>query len=173
MTAHLTAAMLCGLDACSDQVAIFASAFPDGLTMPTEDAAIAALAAKVAALRLDVGWAAEELLSPAASLAYDKARVPASRAYNKARAPARRAYDKATAPARIAYAEATDAALRAYAEATDAAYRAYCEAIAPASRTLDAATAPARLAYAEACAVALLRAGRDHGWRELTTTTEE
>jgi len=107
MTTHLTAAMLRDLDACSDQVAIFDAAFPDGLTMPTDDGAIAALAAKVAALRLDVGWAAEALLSPVAYGAYDEA------------------------------------------------------------------TAPARLAYDEATAAALLRAGRDHGWRDFTTTTKE
>jgi len=153
MTPHLTAAMLRGLDACSDQVAIFAAAFPDGVTMPTEDSEIAALAASVAPLRLDADWAAAVLLSPAASRAYAESRAAALRAYAAD-------YAEDCAPARLAYAEACAAASRA--EAAAVASRAYAEAAAVASR-----------AYDEATATALLRAGRDHGWTDFTTTANK
>lgn len=95
----VTAARLRELGACSEQVALFEAEWPEGLSVPTDEAAIAAVAARVAELRLDVGWAARHLLSATALRAYDEARAPAERAYDEATATALRAYQEATATA--------------------------------------------------------------------------
>jgi hypothetical protein len=100
--------------ACAEQYAIITREWPGGVPL---DGDRASLVARIAALGLDVSWAAENLLHPAAWEAYREARATATKAYNEARATATKAYNEATTAAQEAYREATAAAEKAYDEA--------------------------------------------------------
>ena len=79
--------------ACLDQVRLFAKTFPGGAELTLANCKRAAEA------RLDLDWAAKNLLTAPALKAYNEATAPALKAYDEARAPARKAYDEARAPA--------------------------------------------------------------------------
>ena len=74
----ITAAMLRQHGACADQVRVFETNWPDGMT-PT-----IAACRKAARLRLDIGWAARNLLSATAWKVYDEAIAPARKVYDEA-----------------------------------------------------------------------------------------
>ena len=115
--------------ACPEQVALFASLYPDGVE-PTKEACLAV------AGQFQWGWAAGALLSPSALAAYAAAHKSALTAY-----------DAATEPARAAYAAARKPALTAYDAATEPAWAAY-----------DAARKSALTAYDAACSEAFAEA---------------
>ena len=103
----ITAELLRSKGACGDQVATFATEWPDGteLTM--------AAATRSVELRLDLGWFAETFLTAAARAEYDKVTAAAWAEYDKVKAAARAEYDKVTAPARAEYNKVTAPALAA------------------------------------------------------------
>ena len=111
------------LDACEEQVAMFAATFPDGATADDVGAAVAA--------GLNVRWLVEGVVSDEVWRAYEEAKAPLSRAYLEAKAPLRRAYEEARAPLWPAYEEARVQLWRAYEEARVQLWRAYEEAEAP------------------------------------------
>ena len=77
----ITAQLLRDANACEEQVAIFATQWPDG------DEVTLANCRKAAKLGLDFDWAARHLLSAPAWVAYKEATAPALAACEKARAP--------------------------------------------------------------------------------------
>ena len=164
----ITAGLLRSLGACHKHVDIFNAAWPAGLTLPTEESGIAAIAEQAAPLGLDFQWAAEALLTERGYRTNEEAIAPARRTYKEAIAPASRTYEEAIATASRTNEEAIATASRTYKEAIATArrtneeaiataLRTYKEAIAPASRTNEEAIATARRAYEEARATELLR----------------
>lgn len=120
----ITSAYLVSLGACSDHVARFAAAFPDGLDLAACD--VDATAAAVVAAGLDVGWAAEHILTPAGRAEYGWVRDTNLAAYVRAIAPAlaeyervcsntaRAEFERVTALAEAEYERVRDTALAEY-----------------------------------------------------------
>ena len=92
-------------DACLDQVATFATEWPDGAEIS------AANIMRAVELGLDLDWWAERHLSTPALAAYKAEKAQALAAHKAATAPAWAAYKAATAPAWAAYEAATAQAL--------------------------------------------------------------
>ena len=89
--------MLQQANACKEQVAIFNNEWPEGAEI-TEVNLNRALA-----LKLDLSWIVNNLLSPSQRTTYDQAIAPALATYNKAIAPAGATYKQATASALATY----------------------------------------------------------------------
>jgi len=68
---RITRTMLEEAEACREQVRVFAGEWPDGCEITIENMK------KALALRLDLDWAAENLLCEPARAAYEEARAPA------------------------------------------------------------------------------------------------
>ena len=112
----ITTQMLTKRKACAAQVALFEKLFG------AEAEVTPANCLKAVAARLNIDWAAENLLSPERLQAYDAAMAVPRQAYWAAKADAEQAYWAATAEARQAYDAAKADAARAYDAATAEAF---------------------------------------------------
>ena len=92
----ITKELLEDIDACTNQVAIFAEEWPKGVELSLESVL------RATELDLDIDWFAQHFLSALAQKAYDEAIALAQKAYDEVIAPAQKAYDEARAPALIA-----------------------------------------------------------------------
>jgi hypothetical protein len=140
----ITTAVLESLDACCEQAELFASTFPDGLTVSGEpdDATIA----RIVAAGLGVEWLAGRVLTAPALATHEAACATALATYEAARDSAWATYRAACAFAWATHEAACDSAL--------ATYRAAC---APAGATHRAACDSAWATYEAATVGALWR----------------
>ena len=139
---RVTTTMLENLNACSQQVEIFRAEWPEGCEI-TKQTVLRAVE-----LKLDIEWAAENLLSKEAFRSYQKARAPHWNTYQEACAPHLKAYNEAVAPLYKAYEEACAPHLKAYEEACAPHYKTYNEACVQLYKAYQEARA---IAFLEAC----------------------
>jgi ABC-type oligopeptide transport system substrate-binding subunit len=90
--------------ACARQCEIFATEWPDGCTISL------ATVRKALSLKLDLDWAATNLLNNSTLKVYNEAVATAWRTYDEARATAERTYNEARATALKTYNEAVSKA---------------------------------------------------------------
>ena len=137
----ITLAYLKSLDACQEQVDLFAQTYGESVT-PTP-----AVCEAVAQL-FDFNWLGKEVFGEAYrealaphERAYREAVATLWKAYQEAKAPHWKAYEEARAPHWKAYEEARALHLKAYEEATAPHWKAYQEARAPLNQALKLAQA--------------------------------
>ena len=107
----VTVSQLTKLNACRDQVDLFIKTYGQEVEVTEANCLIAVRAG------IDIGWAAQKLLTPKQKQAYKDAEAPLRKAYKDAEAPLRKAYEDAEAPLRKAYEDARAPLLQAYEDA--------------------------------------------------------
>ena len=137
----ITADLLRALDACEEEIDLFASEWPQGCEVTDENAL------RAVELGIDVDWLARCALRQDHLRAYKKAIEPHVLAYQEIREPYRRAYQEAMEESSRAYETAIERHNRAYREAIADGSRVYKKAIAPHQRSCDRAIESHRRAY--------------------------
>lgn len=164
----LTLAQLIEHKACENEVNLFKEHFGKSVIVTEE------LAVSLADV-FDFSWAGRRLLSKAAQIEFERARVLASTVCAEAHGPAQAEYSKVTRPAQaerdrectsawveyrrvcglcwVKYSEVCDAAKREYTSARESAWVKYERAVKPAVAEYDKVCLPARAEHDKVCAV--------------------
>ena len=153
----ITKTLLLSLKACDQQVELFAQTWPKGLKIPKALKSQQALATKLTALKFDINWVTDNLLTHEQRAEYRKIQDPAWGEYYKIQAPAYTEYLKIQAPALTEYEKIQTPAWAEYKKIQTPAWAEYEKIIAPAWAEYKKIEAPALTEYEEACWLQIIK----------------